>query len=214
MLGFGHAVTIDAIQGSTADEHINALPRGAAGLTAFKAYVAESRARSMTWTMVSHAAVHEAEKRSRALGDPTPILEEDLWKRIGADMSFKPYKTLAIDLAPVQRQNAAASIASFLRQSHAIFTSKRDGIDVGLQTRQRLEEQNANEILSGQLAALKAAVAENDPIYREALAAGDALLTNGPGKAKVSPQSPAPQLPAEEEELEITPPHEWPSPGM
>jgi hypothetical protein len=28
MLGFGHALTIDAAQGITSDEHINALPRG------------------------------------------------------------------------------------------------------------------------------------------------------------------------------------------
>ena len=36
-LGFGHAMTIDAAQGITSDEHINALPRGSAGITAFKA---------------------------------------------------------------------------------------------------------------------------------------------------------------------------------
>ncbi len=37
LLGFGHALTIDAAQGLTSGEHINALPRGSAGLTAFKA---------------------------------------------------------------------------------------------------------------------------------------------------------------------------------
>lgn len=28
LLGFGHAMTIDAAQGLTSDEHINAMPRG------------------------------------------------------------------------------------------------------------------------------------------------------------------------------------------
>ena len=31
LLGFGHALTIDAAQGITSDEHINALPRGTSG---------------------------------------------------------------------------------------------------------------------------------------------------------------------------------------
>ena len=35
LLGFGHALTIDAAQGITSDEHINALPRGTSGVTAF-----------------------------------------------------------------------------------------------------------------------------------------------------------------------------------
>ena len=69
LLGFGHALTIDAAQGITSGEHIDALPRGTAGITSFKGYVAESRATGVTWTMISEAAVHEAERRSRALGD-------------------------------------------------------------------------------------------------------------------------------------------------
>jgi hypothetical protein len=55
LLGFGHALTIDAAQGITSDEHIAAYPRGTAGVTAFKAYVAESRARRATWTMMPRA---------------------------------------------------------------------------------------------------------------------------------------------------------------
>ena len=50
LLGLGHALTINAAQGITSDEHINALPRGTAGVTAFTTYVAESRSRGTTWT--------------------------------------------------------------------------------------------------------------------------------------------------------------------
>ena len=42
-LGFGHALTIDSAAGVTSGEHIDALPRGSAGINAFKAYTAESR---------------------------------------------------------------------------------------------------------------------------------------------------------------------------
>lgn len=41
LLGFGHVLTINAAQGITSDEHINALPRGTAGVTAFTTYSAE-----------------------------------------------------------------------------------------------------------------------------------------------------------------------------
>jgi hypothetical protein len=48
LLGFGHALTIDAAQGITSDEYINALPRGTAGVTALTTYVAESRSSGTT----------------------------------------------------------------------------------------------------------------------------------------------------------------------
>jgi hypothetical protein len=51
LVGFGHAMTVDAAPGITSNEHITTLPRGTAGMAAFTAYVAESRARGTTWTM-------------------------------------------------------------------------------------------------------------------------------------------------------------------
>jgi hypothetical protein len=81
LLGFGHALTIDAAQGLTSDEHINALPRGTGGVTAFTSYVAESRSRGTTWTVNSEGALLEAERHRQALGDVTPVTKEDLWAR-------------------------------------------------------------------------------------------------------------------------------------
>ncbi len=65
LLGHGHAITIDSAQGITSDEHINALPRGTGGVTGFKAYVAEGRARGATWTIISEGAVFEAERDAK-----------------------------------------------------------------------------------------------------------------------------------------------------
>ena len=59
LLGFGHALTIDSAQGITSGEHINALPRGTAGITSFKAYTAESWHITQVWTMISEAAVFQ-----------------------------------------------------------------------------------------------------------------------------------------------------------
>src|SRR5208283_3072849 len=99
LLGFGRAFTIDAAQGmSTKGEHINAMAHGTGSASAFKTYTAESRATGRTHTLISKAAVHAAVQRSRALGDVTPMTEEDLWERVAKDASAKPYKALALDL--------------------------------------------------------------------------------------------------------------------
>ena len=127
LVGFGHTLTVDSAQGITSGEHINALPRGSAGISSFKGYVAESRATGATWTVVSEAAVHEAEKRSRALGDAAPVTTDDLWARIGRDMSTKPYKALAIDLAKAARHDRDAAISGFIERSHRMEMVEKEG---------------------------------------------------------------------------------------
>ena len=105
LLGFGHAFTIDAAQGmSTKGEHINALPHGTGATSAFKTYTAESRATGRTHTLISKAAVHAAVQRSRALGDVTPMTEDDLWKEVAKNASEKPYKALALDIVGKARR--------------------------------------------------------------------------------------------------------------
>jgi len=127
LVGFGHTLTVDSAQGITSGEHINALPRGSAGIGSFKGYVAESRATGATWTVISEAAVHEAEKRSRALGDATPVTTEDIWARIGRDMSTKPYKALATDLARAARHDRDAAISGFIERSHRMELAEKEG---------------------------------------------------------------------------------------
>jgi hypothetical protein len=161
LLGFGHALTVDSAQGITSAEHINALPRGSAGITSFKGYVAESRSTGPTWTVISEAAVHEAEKRSRALGDAAPVTTEDLWKRVGNDMSTKPYKALAIDLAKAARRDREAAIASFIGVSHKMETMQLDGRDVGGEVRSRRQAEAVRKQLARHLPALDEAIARN-----------------------------------------------------
>jgi len=172
-LGFGHAMTIDAAQGITSDEHINALPRGSAGITAFKAYVAESRATATTWTMVSEAATLEAVKRSRALGDPTPITMDTLWKRVGEDMAAKPYKALGIDLLQGAREGREKAIDAFIAQSCTLQRLEADGRDIGREVRQRQQAEAVRASLPRQIAALDEALRYN-------------LVTSGPRTAEDS----------------------------
>jgi hypothetical protein len=121
VLGFGHAFTIDAAQGmSTKGEHINALPHGTGATSAFKTYTAESRATGRTHTLISKAAVHAAVQRSRALGDVTPMTEDDLWQQVAKDASEKPYKALALDIAGKARRQHDKAVETGLSNHNRI----------------------------------------------------------------------------------------------
>ncbi|HEV2675552.1 MAG TPA: AAA family ATPase, partial [Aliidongia sp.] len=161
MLGPGHALTIDAAQGITSDEHINALPRGSAGITAFKAYVAESRARGASWTLVSEVAVHEAVKYGRALGDATPITAATLWQRVGEDMSRKPYKALGIDLLEDARTAREQATDAFLRQSRTIQTWSVDGPETVQNVRKHAKTQAVRNQLATNIDTLGEPVRRN-----------------------------------------------------
>ncbi|HJS94947.1 MAG TPA: hypothetical protein VJ741_11845, partial [Solirubrobacteraceae bacterium] len=167
LLGFGHALTIDAAQGITSDEHINALPRGTSGVTAFTTYVAESRSRGTTWTVISEAAVYEAERHRQALGDVTPITKEDLWARAAADMSEKPYKALGIDLLGFALWDRERAINTFIACHHRMEAAQLDYPDAGANAFQRLRAAAINERLGRRLEAIEKTVAENGVLLKD-----------------------------------------------
>ena len=162
LLGFGHAVTIDAAQGMTSGEHIAAFPRGTAGVTAFKAYVAESRAKGATWTMIAEGSVMEAVKRSRALGDASPVTLADLWNRVATDMANKPYKALGMDLARAARAGLEHAVDAFIQQSHRFQKMEADGRNPGQEMRRHVRDLAANREMAGHGVALNGAMRRND----------------------------------------------------
>jgi hypothetical protein len=174
LVGPGRAFTIDAAQGmSTKGEHINALPRGTAGTTAFKMYTAESRATGRTHTVISKGAVLAAVQRSKALGDRTPILEDDLWRRAAKDASEKPYKALAIDLVDKGRKQRDQAIVDGLQQHKVLddaarTDAKREKPQLGARARRAFEEGLARAAFSDQRGALAALVDEAGELLREA----------------------------------------------
>ena len=175
LLGFGHALTIDAAQGITSDEHINALPRGTSGVTAFTSYVAESRSRGTTWTVIAEAAVYEAERHGQALGDITPITKDDLWARAAEDMSKKPYKSLATDLLNAARQNREDTVDTFIACSHAMEWAQITNPDVGREAVKRIRAEAVNEALARHLTALDHAAEQNASALRDTLKAHEAI---------------------------------------
>jgi hypothetical protein len=167
LLGLGHALTIDAAQGLTSDEHINALPRGTSGVTAFTSYVAESRARGTTWTVISEGALFEAERHRQALGDITPIATEDLWRRAADDMSEKPYKGLGIDLLASALRDREAAVDIFIAASQHLESAGLHDPDAGPKAFARLRAAAANESLGRHLSGLDRAIAENEALIRD-----------------------------------------------
>lgn len=167
LLGFGHAMTIDAAQGSTTDEHINALPRGTAGVTAFKAYSAESRSRGITWTVISEGALYEAERHRQALGDITPITQDDLWARAAADLSTKPYKALAIDLMAAALRDRESAVDTFIECHEIIESAQLADPDAGPKALRRLRAAALNDSLARQIKALDRALEENAALLRD-----------------------------------------------
>ncbi len=158
LLGFGHAMTVDAAQGITSEEHINALPRGTGGMTGFKAYVAESRARGTTWTMISDEAMFDALKRGRALGDLTPIKAEDMWDRVASDMANKPYKALGMDLQQAVREGREEAVRAFMREAHRVEQMEAAGVDVGQEMRFRAQAEAVRGSIPALLASLDQAI--------------------------------------------------------
>jgi hypothetical protein len=162
LVGFGHAMTIDAAQGITSDEHINALPRGTAGMTGFTAYVAESRARGTTWTMISDEATFDAVRSRRALGDLTPIRAEDMWEKVAGDMAAKPYKALGMDLLQAAREDREMARRAFMKDGHKLEVMDVDGRNLGREVRDRLQAQAVCGSIPALLASLDRAIAASE----------------------------------------------------
>ena len=143
------------------------MPRGTAGITAFKSYVAESRHVSQVYTVISEAAVFEAVKRGRALGDKEPITTAHLWEHAAKDMSEKPYKSLALDLLEVVERNREAEVARFTRTEHRVFTQRAAGRDHAGELRKRQRDAEVRKALTKHVGPLAAAVERREAAIRE-----------------------------------------------
>ncbi len=95
-LTYGDVLSIDAMQGATSTEHINAMPAGTKPVNGFKGYVAESRHRQATWLVVSDGAERQEVASRRPLGDPRPVREADVWANMARNLSRQPEKASAL----------------------------------------------------------------------------------------------------------------------
>ena len=85
-LAYGYALTIDAVQGATSSEHINAMPDGSKAVNSRKAYPAESRNRDTTWMVTNEAAERRQIASKIPLGTFRPISSDDVFRNVGDNL--------------------------------------------------------------------------------------------------------------------------------
>jgi hypothetical protein len=117
-LSYGDVLTIDAAQGLTSTEHIQAMPAGTQAVTAYKAYTAASRHRRASYMIVSDGAERREIAARRPLGDPRPIQEADVWANMARNLARQPERPAALD---------------FLERAHSVRRGAVHALQAGLQ---------------------------------------------------------------------------------
>lgn len=136
----GDVLTIDAAQGLTSSEHINAMPAGSAGLQAFKGYTAESRHKESAWLITSEGAERREVAVRRALGDARPIAADDVWENVARNLARQPAKASALEFMErawgTSRGAAHAMQVGFRRtEAHAAVDAPRTTLRTQLRNR-------------------------------------------------------------------------------
>ena len=103
-LSYGYVMTVDTAQGSTATEHIHALPAGSHAIHGFKAYTAASRHQRTTWIVIDEASERRHLAGRSMIGQRPDIGEPDVWRQIGENLSRQPQKASALDMLQAMAQ--------------------------------------------------------------------------------------------------------------
>jgi len=108
-LAHGYALTVDAAQGSTASEHIYALPSGSQSTHGFKTYTASTRHRQMNWMVVDDESERAQILDLSMLGHKIEITEQDVWQNVAKNVAQQPQKPLAISVVQTRQQQQVAA---------------------------------------------------------------------------------------------------------
>lgn len=96
-LAYGEVMTTHTAQGSTAQEHIYALPSGTRAVNGFSGYSSATRHTLKSYMVLSEGAERDEVKSRRPVNDPRPIEEKDLWGNVARNLSYQPTKSTATD---------------------------------------------------------------------------------------------------------------------
>lgn len=98
LLAYGSAMTIHTAQGSTAKEHIFALPAGAQSITGASGYTASTRHRLVSYLVTSEMAERTAVRQSRPINDAHEITVDDKWANVARAMAYQPEQDSALSM--------------------------------------------------------------------------------------------------------------------
>lgn len=112
-LGYGDVLSIDATQGLTSTEHIEAMPRGSKAVDAHRAYTQGSRHRERTWLVTSDGAERREIAGRRPLGDSRPIRQADILDNMVRNMARRDQRSSALKLLDSVRDVRQQTIRDF-----------------------------------------------------------------------------------------------------
>ena len=116
-LAYGYAMTIHTAQGSTAREHILALPAGSQAIDGLSSYTANTRHRHAGYIVTNEAAEQIEVRKRRPLNDIRPVTVEDKWANVARAMSFQPEP----DSATALRERAQRFRRGAVRAFHQVL---------------------------------------------------------------------------------------------
>ncbi len=126
-LAYGHALTHDAAQGVTSDEHINAMPDGSRAVNSRKAYPAESRQRDTTWLVTNEAAERKQIASRIPIGTFQPIRDADIWRNVANNLGRADMRQSATDFLRQSSGIRRGSIAALPAASVPAATREQEG---------------------------------------------------------------------------------------
>jgi hypothetical protein len=97
-LAYGTSLTINTAQGSTAQEHIFALPAGSQAVDKPDIVVANSRHRVRSFIVTSDMAEREDVRKGRPLNDTREIDMDAKWANVARHFIKQPVRDLAVDM--------------------------------------------------------------------------------------------------------------------
>ena len=117
-LAYGTALTINTAQGSTAHEHIVALPSGSQAVDKPDIVVAGSRHRVRSYIVTSDYAEREDIRKRLPLNDTRDINLDAKWANVGKHFVRQPVRDLAIDMVSRAQTLRRGLVRSFQAGLH------------------------------------------------------------------------------------------------
>lgn len=127
MLAYGYARTIHTAQGSTAEEHIFALPSGSQAVTGAAGYTASTRHRTVAYLVTSEVAERIAVRESRPINDTHDVTLDDKWANVAKNFVNQKKSDSALDLLDKVQHLQRGAVRAFQQTMRPTDPRKPEG---------------------------------------------------------------------------------------
>ncbi len=148
-LSYGDVLSIDATQGLTSSEHIEAMPAGTRHVNAYKAYTQASRHRQATYVVTSDGAERQEIVGRRPLGDARIIREADVWANMARNLARAPERESALAFLERARDVRHGAVRALQAGLQPAEQRQAEGLD-----RTTLRQNLRRQTVAGQVAGL------------------------------------------------------------